>query len=77
MVLAVQSAGRLTPMTLALGDATRPIVFLTDGSDTMREQLVTALGHLVLSLPAGAAVEAAAALRLSVEGDFRLLSRRT
>lgn len=74
MVLAVQSAGRLTPMTLAPGDATRPIVFLSDGSDMMREQLVTALGHLVLSLSAGVAVEAAAALQSSVEGEFRLLS---
>jgi len=74
MVLAVPSAGRLTPMTLAPGDGTRPIVFLSDGSDMMREQLVAALGHLVLSLSAGVATEAAAALQSSVGGEFRLLS---
>ncbi|OAB13032.1 hypothetical protein AQ779_23520 [Burkholderia pseudomallei] len=73
MILGVQSAGRLTPLPLTLEGDEQPRVFVTDGSDIMREQLVGALGHLLLPLTAEIASDAAEALR-SPAREFRVLS---
>lgn len=73
LTLAVQSFGRPTPLPITSEEA-RPALFVADGSDAMREQLITALGHMVLTVPAGVAQDAAHALSQSYGGEFRLLS---
>ena len=73
LTLAVQVGGRLRALPLSKDDTERPVVFLSDGADHMREQLVTALGHMVLPLTPGVIPEAAEALERSAGEGFRPL----
>jgi hypothetical protein len=72
MTLAVQSFGRTVPLTIS---ATRvhPAIYVADGSDPMREQLLSALGHMVLTVPAGVAEDVARTLAATLGGEFLLL----
>lgn len=62
------------PRALPLAQPERPTVFVGDGADPMREQLIGALGHLVLALPGQVAELAAAALRSQFGEGFPLLA---
>ena len=72
LTLVVLSQGK--PRALPLSSDPRPAVFLSNGADPMREQLVSALGHYVLPLPVKIIDVAAKALRARYGDSFPLLS---
>lgn len=69
--LVVQGAGR--PMALPVTNGDPPTVYVGDGSDPAREQLVSALEHHLISVPPGTANDVAAALGSARKGAFTLL----
>jgi hypothetical protein len=73
LVLAVLSQGKPRAVRMQTGQE-HPVIFIGDGADPMREQLVAALGHLVLPLPERVAGDAAAALRARFGESFPLLT---
>lgn len=75
VTLAVQGAGR--PLALPIAEGEPPTVYVGDGSDPAREQLVSALEHHLLSVPAGTATDVAAALGRARKGAFTLLPEAT
>ncbi len=75
ITLAVQGAGR--PVALPTANGNPPTVYIGDGSDPAREQLVSALEHHLLSVPAGIATDVAAALGKDRKGTYTLLPEAT
>jgi hypothetical protein len=71
--VALQSRGRLIAHNLTSHRA-HPALFLGDGSDSMREQMLESLGHYVMQLPSEAVRPASEALLQAVGGTVRLAS---
>lgn len=74
LTLVVDRGGR--PQALAdavAGDKDVPVVYIGDGSDTAREQLICGLGHHLLTVPPGTAPDVAQALSRARGGTFVLL----
>ena len=74
LILAVQLAGRLTACPRGAAAEDSRLVFVGDGVDPTRENLLMALGHRLLSVPDGAGPAVRAALHTPDGPDFQLVA---
>lgn len=72
LLLVIEGSGRPAALEPSEEDG-RQQVYIGDGSDTAREQLIVALGHKLLHVPAGSAATVADALKRIRTDEFILL----